>query len=117
MPYVPKFRHLFRILFRRRDARAAEGLWFEGTWLSEQGEDKDARMAFRHSALLDPEFAGARYNYAALTEKLEGPGTEALAAWEAYLEIAPTDPRQHRETVEKVRDHVRELRRKLGREE
>ncbi len=113
MPYVPKFRTLFKILFGRRDTRRAEGLWYEGTWLGDQGEDEDARMAFRHAVLLDPEFAGARYNYAALTEKLTGRSEETLAAWEAYLEVAPGDARQPRETIEKVRGHVKGLRREL----
>ncbi len=113
MPYVPKLLTLFKILLRRRDQRRAEALWYEGTWLNDQGETGDARMAFRHSVLLDPEFAGARYNYAALTEKLTGRSEETLAAWDAYLEVAPSDMRQPRETVERVRGHVTGLKREL----
>lgn len=109
MPYVPKFRHLFKILLRIRDEQAAEGLYLEGTWLHDQGDDEGARMAFSHARLLDRRFGGASYNYAALTEKLKGPGREALRAWEDYLRVAPGDPRQARDTIDKVRGHVEEL--------
>jgi hypothetical protein len=110
MPYVPKFKHLFKILFRRRDPAAAEGLYFEGTWLHDTGDEQGARMAFNHARLLDPAFGGAWYNYAALTEKLTGAGKETIKAWEAYVLSAEKDPRQNRETIEKVRQHIRELR-------
>lgn len=109
MPYVPKLRHLARIFLRIRDEKAAEGLWFEGLWLSEKGDDEGARQAFLHACLLDGRFGGAFYNYAALTEKLQGQSPETLKAWKRYLKVAVTDPRQHRETVAKVTVHVEEL--------
>ncbi len=114
MPYKPRLRHLFLILFRRRDPGAAEGLFYEGTYLAERGEEKDARMAFRHSALLDGRFAGARYNYAALTEKLLGAHAETVEAWEDYARVAFDDPRQRRETIFRVQEHVGVLRARIG---
>lgn len=114
MPYKPKMRHLFLILFRRRDPAAAEGLFYEGTFLAERGEEEDARMAFRHSALLDPRFAGARYNYAALTEKTLGAAKETIEAWEDYARVALGDPRQRRETILRVQEHVGVLRARMG---
>ncbi len=107
MPYVPKVRVLVRILFRRKDPALAESLWLEGTWLHDNGDDEGARMAFNHSRLMDPAFAGAHYNYAALTEKKTGKSAEALAAWRDYLKAAEGDRRQAREIVEKVREHTR----------
>lgn len=109
MPYVPKSKHLFKILFRRRDQQAAEELWLEGTWQSDNGDPESARMAFNHSRILDPEFAGAFYNYAALTEKLKGMNKESLKAWEDYLRVAPDDKRQTAIVVEQVRAHVEQL--------
>ena len=114
MPYVPKFRHLFKILFRMQDQKAAEGLYFEGTWLHDNGDDDGAHMAFSHARLLDREFAGAFYNYAALTEKKKGKCKETLRAWEDYLRVAEKDSRQPRETVAKVREHVEELKGEKG---
>lgn len=109
MPYVPRFRHLVKILFRLRDTEAAEGLWLEGTWLHDQGDLKGARDAFHHARLLDPNFAGAFYNYAALTERFSGSSADTIAAWKAYLTAAEKDHRQTRTMVEKVRAHVAEL--------
>jgi len=109
MPYIPKFNVLFKILFRRQDPKAAEAIWLEGTWLHDQGDIAGARDAFHHARLLDRRFGGAFYNYAALTEKLKGPGPEALAAWEAYLAAASQDKRQATAAVEKVREHVANL--------
>lgn len=109
MPYVPKLRHLAKIFLRIRDAKAAEGLWFEGLWLSEHGDDEGARQAFLHACLLDGQFGGAFYNYAALTEKLQGASPETIKAWNRYLKVAETDRRQARATVEKVAKHVEEL--------
>ncbi len=114
MPYVPRLGHLFKIMFRIRDPRAAEGLWFQASLLSEEGDDEGARLAFAHARLLDPEFGGAFYNYAALTEKLNGPGPAALKAWRQYLPVAERDPRQARETIEKVRRHVEDLQERFG---
>lgn len=113
MPYVPKLKHLAKMLFRVRDARAAEALWLEGTWLHEQGDDEGALVAFGHARLLDRRFAGAYYNFAALTEKARGQGSEALRAWTEYLAVAEHDQRQPRDTVEKVREHVKALRGKM----
>ena len=112
MPYEPKLRHLFKILFRVRDVQAAEGLYFEGTYLNDQGDTKGAREAFDHARRIDRQFAGAHYNYAALTERMKGSGREALAAWKDYLKAAETDRRQARATVEAVRKHVEELEKK-----
>ena len=109
MAYVPKFRHLAKILFRLRDAQAAEGLWLEGTWLHEKGDDEGALMAFHHARLLDRDFAGAHYNFAALTEKRSGKSRETLRAWRDYLRACTVDKRQAAETVAKVRRHVDEL--------
>lgn len=109
MPYVPKFPHLFKILFRIRDAKAAEGLWFMGSLLHDEGDFKAARDAFNHSKLLDPQFAGAFYNYAAMTEKLTGKSPEAIAAWKAYVAVAQHDKRQVRALIDKVREHIQEL--------
>ncbi len=114
MPYVPKLRHLVKMVFRRRDRRAAEGLWYEGTWLSDCGDDEGARLAFSHARMLDPSFGGAFYNYAALTEKLKGKCPETLRAWEEYLAVAEEDTRQPRSTVGKVREHLEELHQELG---
>lgn len=114
MPYVPKFKHLFKILFRQRDVKAAEGLWFEGTWLNDQGDPTSARLAFNHSRLLDREFGGAYYNYAALTEKLCGKSAETVQAWKDYLAVAVKDKRQSPQTIEKVRGHVRDLEQAMG---
>lgn len=110
MPYVPKFRHLVKILLRMRDVEAAEALWLEGTWLHEMGDDGGALMAFQHSRLLDREFGGAYYNFAALTEKSTGNSPRTIQAWQDYLRVAEKDSRQARETVEKVRHHLEELR-------
>lgn len=109
MPYVPKIRHLLKILLRIRDARAAEALWFEGTWLSEQGDDASARLAFAHSRLLDRRFAGAYYNYAALTEKLTGNTPATIRAWQDYVRVAEGDRRQARDTITRVRAHIDDL--------
>ncbi|MCC6546470.1 hypothetical protein IT570_04815 [Candidatus Sumerlaeota bacterium] len=115
MPYVPKFKHLTKILFGQRDVAAAEGLWFEGTWLHEQGDTEGARQAFHHSRLLDRQFGGAYYNYAALTEKLRGAKSEeTLRAWKDYLEVAVNDKRQTAMVVEKVRSHVRDIEKAMG---
>ncbi|MCC5877236.1 MAG: hypothetical protein JJU11_13525 [Candidatus Sumerlaeia bacterium] len=111
MPYVPKFRHLFKILFRIQDGRAAEGLWLEGTWLHEQGDDEGALMAFNHARLLDRKFGGAYYNYAALTEKHQGKSPQAMKAWRDYLAMAEEDSRQPRETIDKIRRHLEDLQR------
>ena len=117
MPYVPRPKILFKILFRRRDPVAAEALWLEGTWLHEhEKDDAGALMAFHHARLLDPQFAGAHYNHAAMTEKLKGQGAETLKAWEDYLRAAENDSRQARETVERVRGHVEDLRRKKSKD-
>lgn len=109
VPYVPKFRHLFKILFRLQDGRAAEALWLEGTWLHDQGDDEGALMAFHHARLLDRTFGGAFYNYAALTEKQQGKSPKTVKAWRDYLAIAENDSRQAPDTIEKVRRHVEEL--------
>jgi hypothetical protein len=106
MPYIPKFKVLFKILFRRQDPQAAEAIWLEGTWLHDQGDAAGARDAFHHARLLDRHFGGAFYNYAALTEKLKGPGAEAIEAWEAYLAAAAHDKRQAAAVVDKVREHL-----------
>jgi thiamine kinase-like enzyme len=112
MPYVPRFIHLFKILLRWRDPAAAEGLWYLGTWLHDHEKDTaGARMAFHHARLLDPTFAGAHYNHAALTELIDGrAAATTLRAWEDYLKAAESDRRQARDTVERVRRHVEELR-------
>jgi hypothetical protein len=112
MPYKPRMKHLFQMLLRRRNPEAAEGLFFEATMLAEHGEEADARMAFRHSALLDYRFGGARYNYAALTEKLIGPGPETIAAWEDFVRCAIDDSRQRRELIAKVQTHINDLKAK-----
>lgn len=109
MPYIPKLTTLLKALFRIRDPRRAEGLWFEGLWLSEQGDDASARQAFLHACMLDNGFGGAYYNYAALTEKLTGNSPDTRRAWARYLTIAPNDPRQPRETIAKVEAHLRQL--------
>lgn len=109
MPYVPKLKILFAIMLRRTDARAAEGLFYEGTWLSEQGDHAGARMAFRHAMLLDRGFGGAAWNHAALTEKLTGASAETLEAWREYVAAAANDPRQRRDTVSKAQAHVAQL--------
>lgn len=114
MPYKPKPRLLFQMLFRRQNREAAEGLFFEGTYLSDKGEDADARLAFRHSAMLDSKFGGARYNYAALTEKLLGVHADTIAAWEDYVRCSLDDPRQRRETIARVQKHIDELKAKLS---
>ncbi len=110
MKYVPKFKHLFKILFRRQDPEAAEELWLEGTWLHDNEDDEGALLAFRHACLLDRNFAGAYYNFAALTEKHRGNSSETRKAWEEYLQIAEKDSRQKAETIARVREHVQELR-------
>ncbi|CAN5453617.1 hypothetical protein BH09SUM1_BH09SUM1_06640 [soil metagenome] len=102
-----------KILFRRRDVLAAEGMWLEGTWLAENGDDKGARDAFSYARLLDRRFGGAFYNYAALTEKLAGKSRVTVKAWKDYLAMADTDPRQPRETIAKVRKHVEDLEKAL----
>lgn len=109
MAYGPKLSHLFKILVGRRDPQAAEHLFYEGTWLNDQGDFAGARDAFRHAAQLDPGFAGALYNVAALTERLEGKTPAALAAWRAYLAAAPNDRRQKAEAIARVREHVAQL--------
>jgi tetratricopeptide (TPR) repeat protein len=111
MPYVPKFKHLFKILCRVPDKEAAEGLWYQGLLLSEEGDDESALLAFSHSRLLDRSFGGAYYNYAALTEKKHGRGPQALKAWLEYVVVAESDPRQARETVVKVKGHIADLQR------
>jgi tetratricopeptide (TPR) repeat protein len=114
MPYIPKFRHLAKIVLRLRDEQAAEGLWFEGLWLSERGDDEGARQAFLHACLLDGKFGGAYYNYAALTEKTRGKCPETIKAWKRYLKVAAKDPRQHREVISKVAIHLKDLEGKSG---
>ena len=114
MAYVPKFKHLFMMLFRVQDPRVAEGLFLEGTWHHDQGDDESARMAFSHARALDRHFGGAFYSYAALTEKKHGATRETLAAWRAYVAAAENDPRQARPIVDRVRGHVAELERQLG---
>jgi tetratricopeptide (TPR) repeat protein len=96
-------------MLRRTDTRAAEALFYEGTWLSEQGDHEGARMAFRHAMLLDRSFGGAAWNHAALTERLTGASQETLAAWREYLAAAANDPRQRRDTVAKAQAHAAEL--------
>jgi hypothetical protein len=114
MAYIPKFRHLAKILFRLRDPRAAEGLWLEGTWLHENGDDEGARMAFHHARLLDRDFAGAHYNFAALTEKKSGKSKVTLRAWRDYLRACEVDKRQAPETVAKVQRHTDEMAKLVG---
>jgi len=114
MPYKPRMQHLFQMIIRRRNPEAAEGLFFEATMLAEAGEEADARLAFRHSALLDHRFGGARYNYAALTEKLLGPGTETIAAWEEFVRCAINDSRQRRELIAKVQTHIDDLKKQVA---
>ncbi len=113
MPYIIQIRHMIKIALRKQDPEVAEGLWLEGTWLNDNGEYEDARLAFRHACLLDKKFGGAYYNYAALTERLTGESKETLKAWEAYLPVAEEDSRQARATIEKVRGHVEDLRKKV----
>ncbi len=114
MPYRAKLKHILKSLFRISDPEAAEGIWFEGMWLNDNGEPEAAREAFEHACLLDSRFAGAFYNYAALTEKLEGPGESALKAWRAYVPVAERDNRQPRDAVARVRKHIEELEESLG---
>lgn len=109
MPYVPKFPHLFKILFRMTDRNAAEGLYFEGTWHHDNGDDESALLAFAHARLLDRNFGGAFYNYAALTEKSKGNCPETIKAWRDYLKAAANDSRQTQATVDKVRAHLEAL--------
>lgn len=114
MPYIPRFSHLLKMTFRLRDPKAAEALWFEGTWLHDNDDDEGALLAFAHSKALDPDFAGAFYNYAALTEKKHGASPQTITAWETYLRVAEKDRRQARDTIERVKDHVAELKGKVG---
>lgn len=114
MPYVPKMRHLFKILLRLRDVEAAEGLWLEGTWLHDNGDEEGALMAFNHSRLLDRKFGGAHYNFAALTEKLNGTSPATIRAWREYITAAEEDPRQSAETIDKVRRHLERMTREGG---
>lgn len=114
MPYVPKFRTLFKILLRQRDPAMAEALWFEGTWLHDNKQYEDARNAFSHARLLDPRFGGAFYNYAAVTERLKGPTQETIDAWKSYVAAALTDSRQKPDIIEKVRRHITEMEKKAG---
>lgn len=115
MPYAPKLRHLFKILFRVRDKNAAEGLFFEGTYLAERGEEDAAREAFRHAMRLDPDFGGAAWNYAALTEKKLGACAETVAAWREFIAAAQRDGRQREATVLKVAAHLAALEAQLKR--
>lgn len=109
MAYVPKLRHLFKILFRLRDRDAAEGLFLEGSVEFDAGNYRDARLMFSYGTRLDPDMAGNFYNLAVVTEKLEGEAASAIAAWEDYVEAAGRDSRQSEATREKVRAHIREL--------
>ena len=110
MPYVPKFRHLFKILFRRRDPAAAEGLFLEGSIEYEGGDLESARTMFLFGTQLDPNLAGNFFNLAVVTEKIEGPSSpKTIKAWRDFIDAAARDPRQSPAAVEKVRAHVAAL--------
>ncbi|MBX3728457.1 MAG: hypothetical protein KF858_04660 [Candidatus Sumerlaeia bacterium] len=109
MAWAPRLSHLIKILLRRRDPAAAEGLFLEGSIEFENGDAETARLMFLYGTRLDPDMAGNFYNLAVATEKLDGNSPRTLAAWEAYLAAAERDPRQPQETRNKVREHVRTL--------
>lgn len=116
MAYVPKFRHLFKILFHVRDSAAAEGLFLEGSIEFEAGDIETARLMFYYGTRLDPRLAGNFYNLAVAEERLHGPGPRAINAWENYLAAAEHDKRQSAEAKSKASEHLRQLRLTLGRE-
>jgi len=110
MAYVPKFRHLIKLVFGMRDPAAAEGLFLEGSIEFESGELETARTMFLYGTRLDPNLAGNFYNLAVATERLGRPRDEVVGRWEAYLEAADRDPRQSQEARERVRKHLATLR-------
>ncbi|MDX2175753.1 MAG: hypothetical protein SF028_04720 [Candidatus Sumerlaeia bacterium] len=115
MPRKPKLVHALKMIFGVRDAEAAEGFYLEGMWSAEQGNEDAARELFRTAALLDKRFGGARYNFAALTEKRLGASPETIAAWKDYVACAADDSRQPAEIIEKVRRHIADLEAKTAR--
>jgi hypothetical protein len=114
MAWAPRFGLLFKILLRRRDPAAAEGLFLEGSVEFESGDAETARLMFYYGTKLDPTFAGNFYNLAAATEKLSGASAATLTAWEAYLRVAEGDARQPAQTIARVREHAGEMRRAVG---
>ncbi|MBI5153610.1 hypothetical protein HZA57_00095 [Candidatus Poribacteria bacterium] len=113
MPYIPKLRHLFKILFRVRDPQAAEGLFLEGSIEFDNGQFETARMMFFFGTRLDPGLAGNFHNLAVTIEKIEGPGRKALTAWENYLRAAKSDTRQSAGAQERAAKHASDLRSKM----
>lgn len=109
MPYVPKFAHLLKILLRRRDTQAAEGLFLEGSIEYESGDLESARLMFYYGTRLDPNLAGNFYNLAVVVERQQGASPAAIRAWEEYLAAAERDPRQGEETRRNVREHLAQL--------
>ncbi|MDK2970921.1 MAG: hypothetical protein PWP23_676 [Candidatus Sumerlaeota bacterium] len=109
MAYVPKLRHLFKIMFGIRDSQAAEGLFLEGSIEFESGDIESARLMFTYGTRLDPNLAGNFYNLGAVAEKCNAPAAERIAVWERYLAAAARDPRQPEETRERVRQRIQEL--------
>jgi len=112
MAYVPKFGHLWKMMFGVRDPDAAEGLFMEASIEFENGNLKDAQRMFLFGTRLDPNLGGNFYNHAVVTEKIEGASAAAIKAWERYCEAAERDPKQSREVLEKAKTHVSELRSK-----
>lgn len=109
MAYVPKFSHLFKILLRRTDPAAAEGLFLEGSIEFEAGNHEDALLMFTYGTRLDPGFAGNYYNRAVTLEKRAAPPSACLAAWRDYLAAAQRDPRQKEEARRTARARISEL--------
>ena len=114
MAFTPRFALLLKVMLRRRDPAAAEGLFLDGSVEFESGDLEGARLAFYYGTKLDPGMAGNFYNYAVATEKLKGETKETLKAWRAYLEAADRDPRQKAEQKSKAREHAEQLAAKLG---
>lgn len=109
MAFTPRFGLLLKVLLRRRDPAAAEGLFLEGSAEYEAGDLESARLAFAYGTRLDPGLAGNFHNLAVVLEKQRGPGKEALRAWRAYLAAADRDPRQPEDAKARARERVREI--------
>lgn len=114
MAYKPRFSHIFKVLFGRKDVAAAEGLFMEGQIEFESGNQDEALLMFYFGKRLNPAFAGNFYNYAVALEKTKAPTPKALAAWKDYLRVADQDIKQTAETKARVKKHVEELEKALG---
>ncbi len=114
MAYKPRFSHIFKVLFRRQDVAAAEGLFMEGQIEFESGNQEEALLMFYFGKRLNSQFAGNFYNYAVALEKTKGPSKKALQAWKDYLRVAEHDVKQSTDAKDRIRKHVAELEKALA---